>query len=815
MARTIEERALFEGLRQIGCPRNIFSIIENYVQDREVVLDYAEEGVTKTLTKGFVQGSAGGPIIWNTILNNLLEMDLVDGCLLQEFADDVLLITYHARADGHQDLTNSALGKILEWGESVKLTFGSEKTKVMAFTLTTKKCSVRMGLSILLSPGKRFPRIVLFILVAEFCERMSYSGMRVFLTLYLRNKLGYTDDEAREIYHIFNGLVYLCPVFGGILADNYLGKYRTILYMMFVYVLGNIFVALTAIPQLMLPGRLCTLLSLLMITLGTGGIKPCVTAFGGEQFVLPQQEKQLSLYFSILYFNLCIGSFIAKTLSPIFRADVHCFGDRDCYSLAFGAPVVVIIISIVVFVSGKRHYVIRKPNGNVVLVFSKCVYYGLKQKLTAGNSTVNSHWLDSARDKFDRKFIADVKRTLSVLQLFIVLPIFWSLLDQMGSSWVLQATRMDGRIGFYTIKPEQMVLISPITVLSFIALSQKYIYPFLSKWNLLTNPLSKIKLGGTMAGLAFVASGCVEMYLKTTYPEPLRPGFSQLRIFNGNTCEISIRNETKNIAYTIPSLGHVSDTGIPVTGSENVTFNLNGSCFISERKEFLLRENYANSFYLTNDKMYPFEDNTVKSKSGFPLVRFLITDSINKPVILFNTKLNNVELNITNGDINEQLEVYSSIYSLYVGEREIRTDLRLESGGIYTFIISQPSYTDYIANVITIAEPNSITMFLLVPQFVLVSIAEVLFAVTGNEFAFKEAPESMKAVITAIWLLTEAFGNALIIIFTHLWCNIHMEFQFFLYAAMMFVSMAIFHYQGRSYKFLEEIKEEEVTMIEH
>lgn len=83
-----------------------------------------------------------------------------------------------------------------------------------------------------------------------------------------------------------------------------------------------------------------------MITVGTGGIKPCVTAFGGEQFVLPQQEKLLSLYFSVLYFNLCVGSLIAKTLSPIFRSHVHCFGDKECYSLAFGAPVVVIIISI-------------------------------------------------------------------------------------------------------------------------------------------------------------------------------------------------------------------------------------------------------------------------------------------------------------------------------------------------------------------------------------------------------------------------------------------------------------------------------------
>lgn len=92
--------------------------------------------------------------------------------------------------------------------------------------------------------------------------------------------------------------------------------------------------------------RMCTIIGLLMITVGTGGIKPCVTSFGGDQFKLPQQEKQLAMYFSVLYFIICTGSLIAKTVSPILRSDVHCFGDKDCYSLAFGAPALVVVSSI-------------------------------------------------------------------------------------------------------------------------------------------------------------------------------------------------------------------------------------------------------------------------------------------------------------------------------------------------------------------------------------------------------------------------------------------------------------------------------------
>lgn len=71
-----------------------------------------------------------------------------------------------------------------------------------------------------------------------------------------------------------------------------------------------------------------------------------MTAFGGDQFKIPEQESHLAAYFSIMYFNLCVGSLIAKTVSPIMRSEVHCFGEKDCYSLAFGAPGLVVLMSI-------------------------------------------------------------------------------------------------------------------------------------------------------------------------------------------------------------------------------------------------------------------------------------------------------------------------------------------------------------------------------------------------------------------------------------------------------------------------------------
>lgn len=82
--------------------------------------------------------------------------------------------------------------------------------------------------------------------------------------------------------------VYFFPVFGAIISDSWLGKFRTILYVSMIYACGSILLAVTAVGPLQIPQIAFSIVALLLIAVGTGGIKPCVAAFGGDQFVLPQ-----------------------------------------------------------------------------------------------------------------------------------------------------------------------------------------------------------------------------------------------------------------------------------------------------------------------------------------------------------------------------------------------------------------------------------------------------------------------------------------------------------------------------------------------
>jgi solute carrier family 15 oligopeptide transporter 1 len=191
--------------------------------------------------------------------------------------------------------------------------------------------------------------------------------------LYLTRKLKFDENSATLIYHGFTTLVYFCCVFGAIIADSWWGKFKTILILSCVYVSGSTLIALASIEPWNWPKTELTMVALFLIALGSGGIKPCVAAFGGEQFTLPQQAKLVAYFFSAFYFSINSGSLISMLITPIFRQDIECLGMNDCYPLAFGVPAVLMLTSIILFLCGKVLYKIFPPQGNMFVKVCKCV----------------------------------------------------------------------------------------------------------------------------------------------------------------------------------------------------------------------------------------------------------------------------------------------------------------------------------------------------------------------------------------------------------------------------------------------------------
>lgn len=218
-----------------------------------------------------------------------------------------------------------------------------------------------------------YPRAIPFIISNEFCERFNYYGMRAILVLYLNLKLEFLPNTSTLVFHSFMFVVYLFCLIGAIIADSFLGKFKTILYLSIVYATGSTVVAIGAAVYEQQLAIGLSFVGLALIAIGSGGIKPCVAVFGGEQFKLPEQEKSLKRYFSMFYFVVNLGSFISTIVTPILREDVKCFDRDDCYSAGFGLPAILMALSLVIFISGKKLYNIVPSQGNMIAKVFKCI----------------------------------------------------------------------------------------------------------------------------------------------------------------------------------------------------------------------------------------------------------------------------------------------------------------------------------------------------------------------------------------------------------------------------------------------------------
>ncbi|XP_077302122.1 peptide transporter family 1 [Arctopsyche grandis] len=657
------------------------------------------------------------------------------------------------------------------------------------------------------SPKKySYPRSIGFIISNEFCERFSFYGMKTILSIYLAAKLAYSDDDAVVVYHVFTMLVYFFPIFGAMIADSWLGRFNTIVYLSIVYSLGNILISVTSIPSLGIPPRAFTIIGLLLVAVGTGGIKPCVSAFGGDQFKMPEQGKQLATFFSLFYFAINAGSFISTFVTPILRQDVHCFGDEDCYPLAFGVPGILMITSIVIFICGKYMYVIKKPTGNVLVQVFKCIGHALSRRRKVKKEMKVEHWLDYADDEFDYILINDIKAVLKVLLLFIPLPVFWALFDQQGSRWTFQATRMNGAIGSFILKPDQMQVVNPLLILLFIPLFEVAIYPALRWCRVIRKPLDKMILGGMLAAIAFIISGIVELELEKTYPVLPTSGITHLRMYNGYDCKMTVTAnlDNENQKFEIEALSAYENKNIQVNGQKTVSYSITGtncSDFTPiENNNFRLKEQEAISYFVYNGSI-EFEDNSDKSSNGFPIIRVLKNFDTGETLRFVDPSTEIEELVINNNSI-ERYDIKPSMYNVYIGQKLVIGEQNLELGGVYTIILNKDKNGEYKHKAILITPPNSVHMLWLLPQYIIITMGEVMFSITGLEFSFTQAPSSMKSVLTAAWLLTVAFGNLIVVIVAETKGFSRQSDEFFLFAGLMVADMVIFLLMTLKYKYV-------------
>ncbi|XP_071336856.1 solute carrier family 15 member 2 isoform X2 [Trachinotus anak] len=658
--------------------------------------------------------------------------------------------------------------------------------------------------------GTNYPTSICFIVVNEFCERFSYYGMKAVLTLYFLSYLHWDKDLSTAIYHAFSSLCYFTPILGALIADSWLGKFKTIIYLSIVYVIGHVIKSVGAIPTV---GNsdvhiALSMIGLILIAFGTGGIKPCVAAFGGDQFD-EEHVSERQKFFSIFYMSINAGSLLSTVITPILRSDVQCF-DADCYALAFGVPAALMVVALVVFIVGSGLYKKNPPQGNILLEVCNCIGFAIKNRWRRSKyDCQRNHWLDWAEEKYSKRLIQEIKMVLRVLVLYIPLPMFWALFDQQGSRWTLQATRMNMAFGdSFSIKPDQMQMLNALLILVFVPIFDLMIYPLFGFCRINVTPLRKMAIGMIFAALAFGAATLVEVNVVKTVVDPAPEGKCLLQTINLVNGNVSVKIPGSDL-FQAP-IQYLQDPPeyetLPLGESSKeliiqVTFNGNDSqcnqMFEQEKTYSLIL--YSES---TGIQCKLVEDFIKKNTDGNPLLRFLNT----QPEAL-NLTVGDVAFHVPPGytmSLNKTVErgEYSDISCSPQTEKCSNLDLGLlDFGASYTVILTEKS-GKIVAHKLEDVKANDVHIAWQIPQYVLMTAGEVMFSITGLEFSYSQAPANMKSVLQAGWLLTVAFGNVIVLIVAE-GAGLEQWKEFLLFAGLLLGVCIIFSIMSYFYTYVD------------
>jgi len=352
------------------------------------------------------------------------------------------------------------------------------------------------------------PKGIPYIIVNDVAERFSFYGMRailvIFMTQYLMTDDGALDtmseEDATSYFHLFVSTAYFLPILGAILADAFWGKYRTIIILSLIYCAGHLSLFLD-------DTRLGLIFGLTLIAIGSGGIKPSIASNVGDQFSQANRHL-LSRAFSWYYFGINIGSSTSSLMTPWLLEN---YGP----SVAFGVPGIFMLLATVTYWLGRNEFVHVPPAGKSYI-----------KEITGSEGQ---------------------RVAKRLLVIYLLVAAFWSLFDQMGSTWVIQAQSLNREIFGYEMLPAQIQAANPFLILILIPIFSYIVYPFMSRFFRVTTK-RKMCIGMFLAATPFLVTAWIETQLLNGLIPHI--GWQLLAYFLLTTAEVMLIVTCLEFSYT-------------------------------------------------------------------------------------------------------------------------------------------------------------------------------------------------------------------------------------------------------------------------
>jgi proton-dependent oligopeptide transporter, POT family len=300
------------------------------------------------------------------------------------------------------------------------------------------------------------PRGLATLFFTEMWERFSYYGMRAFLILYMvtpvaAGGLGFSDPDAGSIYGTYTGSAWGAAILGGLVADRFLGQYRSVLLGGIIIALGHFTLAFQALPFFY------TGLSLIVV--GTGLLKPNVSTIVGSLY--PPGDPRRDAGFSIFYMGINLGAFTGPLIAGYLaqRVDWH---------IGFACAGVGMALGLIQYVLGRQRL---QP-----------AIARLEAQAGATAAAAKANPTDATTGSGLRFTPDEWKRIGAIVVLFLVATLFWGAYEQAGSTLTLFAdrhTRLEvfgfsfPSSWFQTVQPIFVILLAPVFAWLWIRLATK------------------------------------------------------------------------------------------------------------------------------------------------------------------------------------------------------------------------------------------------------------------------------------------------------------------------------------------------------
>ncbi|EEQ27787.1 peptide transporter ptr2 [Microsporum canis] len=408
--------------------------------------------------------------------------------------------------------------------------------------------------------GENLPLSAWLVAVVELCERFTYYGMNGLFQNYIqrpfdgsegRGALGLGHQGATGLTTFFQFWCYVTPIFGAIVADQYLGKYKAILYFCFVYIAGLVILVATSVHSSLAHGAGLGgfIASIIIIGIGTGGIKsnvapliadqykrrvPAVSTLSTGERVIIDPAITIQRIYMIFYACINLGS-LSLLATPYMELYVGFWS-------AFLLCLCVFVVGTVTLILGRNAYVVRPPTGSIITnAFSALWIMATSRNMDAPKPSYQAEHGNRRTVAWDDQFVEELKRALVACKVFAFYPIYWVVYNQFSGNFVSQAAQMEG----HGIPNDLMQNFDPIAILVFIPILDRIVYPILQKLHIPFPPISRISLGFIVASLAMAYAAIVQTLIYNAgpcYDQPLAcPAAKVDGVAQGNHVHIAIQ----------------------------------------------------------------------------------------------------------------------------------------------------------------------------------------------------------------------------------------------------------------------------------